>query len=202
MVSILLWNPTFVLNLAYPIVWNVSEQEINAQICLERNGVAIHRRAESVNKFVNGQLGVLTRLERFNGLKVRFAEIETVQPQVRLIALHISFSVLLQLHFYYVCDMIQVWSTVELLWLFLVLTASLLNTPISYVIYIIISTISWSLMPRIKTCCALSSVCSDILVHTLKWKVKCYVQNYQINTFYFVELFKVPSYLKGTYFSI
>lgn len=37
-----------------PTVLNVSEQEINAQIRPERNGVALHRRAESVNKFVDG----------------------------------------------------------------------------------------------------------------------------------------------------
>lgn len=53
-VSILLRNPTFILNPAYPIVWNVSEQEINAQIRSERNGVAVHRRTESIDQFVNG----------------------------------------------------------------------------------------------------------------------------------------------------
>lgn len=44
------------------------ESEVNAKICIERNGVIVHRGTKIINKFIDGKSRISTSIKRIDGL--------------------------------------------------------------------------------------------------------------------------------------
>lgn len=63
--------------------WNGKKSKINAKICAQRNGIIVHWGTEIVDKFVDGQFGVIAGVKGVYGFKIWNAKIQTIQSQVR-----------------------------------------------------------------------------------------------------------------------
>lgn len=68
-------------SLLWLLLWCHTEPETDAQVHSERDGVAVHRRAEIIHQFTDGQFRVSSCQQRLDGFTLRPPTFQTIQRQ-------------------------------------------------------------------------------------------------------------------------
>ena len=89
-----------------------SESQADAQVCSQGDGSTLHRGAQVIHQFADGQFGVAARQQRLGRLALRFATLQTLQRQ--RVRLKSTYSFILSRHhkYYITLEIVVVYLTV------------------------------------------------------------------------------------------